>query len=255
MQRARSNANAISLSKNISDGGLIGMAALPASMYLWGNLQYAPRARETGLLSGEAMMDSLAVNEAIKLVFGRERPTATGGQGRFFQSLGNNASFPSTHATLSWTAASVIAHEYPGWLSQAVVYGTAATVSISRVTSRQHFPADVVVGSAMGWLIGRHIYNAHHDSDLDYANYGTFSRQRGEELNPDSLGSTFVPLDSWIYPELKRLAALGYIKSQFTGLMPWTRAECRRQIDEADYYAQDLSAESSVKKTIELLKQ
>jgi len=255
MRRARSNPDAITLSKSISDGGLIGMAALPASMYVWGSLNYAPRARETGLLSGEAMIDSLAMNEAFKLILGRERPTATDGQGHFFQSLGNSASFPSTHATLSWTAASVIAHEYPSWLSQAFVYGAAATVSISRVTARQHFPSDVVVGSALGWLIGRQVFKAHHDSDMDYEDYGTFSRQPGEEINPDSLGSPLVPLDSWIYPELKRLAALGFIKSQFVGLMPWTRAECRRQIDEAEYYVQDLPAESGVKKSIELLKQ
>lgn len=42
-----------------------------------------------------------------------------------------------------------------------------------------------------------------------------------------------VPLDSWVYPALKRLAAMGYINSQFTGLMPWTRTECLRQTLEA----------------------
>ncbi|HWG48589.1 MAG TPA: capsule assembly Wzi family protein [Candidatus Acidoferrales bacterium] len=255
MERERSNADAISLSKDISNGGLIGMAALPASMYVWGSLHAAPRARETGLLSAEAMIDSLGVNEAMKVVFGRERPTATDGQGRFFQTFGLNGSFPSVHATLSWTAASLIAHEYPGWLSQALVYGAATTVSISRVTARQHFPADVVVGSALGWLIGREIYNRHHDTDLDDASYGTFSRLPGEALNPDSLGSRFEPLDSWVYPELKRLAALGYIRTQFTGLMPWTRTECLRQVEEAEYYAQDLPPDSSVKRSIERLKQ
>ena len=255
MERVRSNADAISRSKDLSNGGLMGMAALPASMYVWGSLQAAPRARETGLLSAEAMINSLGVNEALKVVFGRERPTATDGQGRFFQTFGLDSSFPSTHATLSWTAASVIAHEYPGWLSQALVYGAATTVSVSRVTARQHFPADVVVGSALGWLIGREIYNRHHDSDLDDASYGTFSRLTGEEMDPDSLGSPFVPLDSWVYSELKRLAALGYIRTQFTGLMPWTRAECRRQIDEADYYTQDLPPDSNVKRSIGRLKQ
>jgi membrane-associated phospholipid phosphatase len=255
MERARSNADAISRSKDISNGGLIGMVALPASMYVWGGLHAAPRARETGLISAEAMIDSLGVNEAMKVVFGRERPTASDGQGRFFQTFGLDGSFPSTHATLSWTAASVIAHEYPGWLSQAVVYGAATTVSISRVTARQHFPADVIVGSALGWLIGREIYDRHHDTDLDDASYGRFSRLPGEQINPDSLGSPFVPLDSWVYPELKRLAALGYIRTQFTGLMPWTRAECRRQVEEAEYYAQDLPPNSSVKKLIEALKQ
>src|SRR6185312_5156382 len=255
MQRARSNPDAISLSNSISDGGLIGLTALPGAMYFWGSLHGEQRARETGLLSGEAMIDSLTVNEGLKLIFGRERPSATDGHGRFFQVLGNEASFPSTHATLSWTAASVIAHEYPGWLSQTLVYGTAATVSLTRVTGRQHFPSDVVVGSALGWLVGRHVFNAHHYRELDDLNYGTFSRERGEELKPDSLGSPFVPLDSWIYPELKRLAALGYIKSQFTGLQPWTRAECRRQIEEAEYYAQNLAPDSNMRKSIDLLKQ
>jgi len=46
-------------------------------------------------------------------------------------------------------------------------------------------------------------------------------------------GSTYVPLDSWIYPALERLAALGYIHTQFAGIRPWTRLECARLIDEA----------------------
>jgi len=36
-------------------------------------------------------------------------------------------------------------------------------------------------------------------------------------------GSTFVPVDSWIYPALDRLHALGYLDSAFLGLRPWTR--------------------------------
>jgi len=254
MARARSNADAVNLSNRISDGGLVTMAALPASMYLWGSFTGAPRARETGLLSGEAMIDSLGVNEALKLVFSRERPTSSDGKGRFFQTF-TNATFPSLHSTLSWTAASVIAHEYPSALTQAFAYGAAGVVSVSRVTGRQHFPSDVVVGSAVGWLIGRQIYQARHDPDIDGAMYGSFRAQPGEEPDPDSLGSPFVPLDSWIYPELERLAALGYIRTQFRGLKPWTRAECRRQIEEAAYYAQDLSPDSDVARTITALQE
>ena len=252
MERARSNADAVSLSNNVANGGLAALTALPAAMYLWGALRGAPRAHETGLLAGEAMVNSLAVNEALKVVFGRERPTLTDGQGRFWQDFGN-ASFPSIHSTLSWTAASVIAHEYPGGLTALLAYGTASAVSISRVTGRQHFPSDVVVGSALGWLIGRHIYNAHHDADLDDSIYGSFERQPGE-LGQSTLGSPFVPLDSWVYPALKRLAAQGYIRTQFTGLEPWTRAECMRQVDEAEYFAQDLPENSEVARSIKLLK-
>jgi hypothetical protein len=253
MQRIHVNPSDISLSKDVSNAGLIGLSALPAMMYVWGSWQDAPRARETGLLSGEALADSLIVNQALKLVFSRELPTTNTGEGRFFHQLGNS-SFPSTHSMLSWTAASVIAHEYPGISTQALVYGIAATVSITRVAGRQHFPSDVVAGGAVGWLIGRQIYQAHHDSELGGADFGSFSRDPSE-LDETILGSPFVPLDSWVYPELKRLAALGYIKSQFTGLEPWTRAECQRQIEEAEYFTADLPPDSGVAKTVQALKQ
>jgi len=45
--------------------------------------------------------------------------------------------------------------------------------------------------------------------------------------------SPYVPLDSWVYPALRRLAALGLITGQVADSAPWTRAECRRQIAEA----------------------
>lgn len=36
-------------------------------------------------------------------------------------------------------------------------------------------------------------------------------------------GSTYVPMDSWIYPALDRLYGMGYIDTAFLGLRPWTR--------------------------------
>lgn len=41
-------------------------------------------------------------------------------------------------------------------------------------------------------------------------------------------------MDSWIYPALLRLAALGYISDQAAGMRPWTREECARQLREAE---------------------
>jgi hypothetical protein len=46
-------------------------------------------------------------------------------------------------------------------------------------------------------------------------------------------GFSFVPLDSWVYEALDRLNALGLVPSQVSGIRPWTRAECRRQMLEA----------------------
>ena len=252
MVRERSNTNAVNLSSNISNGGLAALISLPAVMYAFGSLQGSPKAKETGLLSGEAAINSFIVDEALKVVFERQRPTLTDGSGHFFQTF-SNASFPSAHSILSWTVASVISHEYPGSLTSILAYGIATSVSISRVTARQHFPSDVVVGAALGWLIGRQVYHAHHDEELDGAYYGAFTRPPGE-FDPDKLGSTFMPLDSWVYSALERLAALGYIQTQFVGLKPWTRRECMRQVEEAEYFAQDLPPDSDVMKIINALK-
>ena len=52
--------------------------------------------------------------------------------------------------------------------------------------------------------------------------------------NVSSLASTYVPLDSWVYPALERLEALGLVQTGFLGLRPWTRMECTRLVVEAD---------------------
>jgi membrane-associated phospholipid phosphatase len=231
MSRERSNPSAIKLSDNISTGGALALAGVPAFMYAWGSINGYGRSRETGLLTGEALINSFIVDEALKSILGRERPTVNDGQGRLFHQFGN-PSFPSDHSMLSWTAASVIAHEYPGWLSQTFVYGTASAVSVARFTGRKHFPSDVVIGGGLGWLIGRQIFERRHDSDLDEGEFGRFLPEHHHFEGPQT-GTTYVPIDSWVYPELDRLAALGYINTAEEGMRPWTRSECARLVEEA----------------------
>jgi membrane-associated phospholipid phosphatase len=36
---------------------------------------------------------------------------------------------------------------------------------MARVLARQHFPSDVIVGSAVGWLLGRYVFHKHHHDD------------------------------------------------------------------------------------------
>ncbi len=48
------------------------------------------------------------------------------------------------------------------------------------------------------------------------------------------MASTYVPLDSWVYPTLERFEALGYLQTGFLGLRPWTRMECTRLLIEID---------------------
>ena len=47
------------------------------------------------------------------------------------------------------------------------------------------------------------------------------------------LGSTYIPMDSWIYSALDRLSAMGYIDTAFFGLRPWTRSSVQHMIENA----------------------
>src|SRR6202789_1553628 len=161
------NANDKKHFNTFSNAGVATLGVLPAGMYLWSLRNDAPQAHETGLLTGEALADSVAVSEALGLVFRRDRPTVNDAQGHFFSSSPTDSSFPSNHATAAWAMASVIGDEYPGWVTRTAVYGLAAGVSVSRVLADQHFPSDVLIGSATGWLIGHYIYRAHHNPGLN----------------------------------------------------------------------------------------
>jgi hypothetical protein len=246
----------------LSDAGVAALGAMPAGMFLWSLGHDAPQARETSILTGEALADSLTVNQVFKVISRRDRPYVNDAQGHFFSSSPLNSSFPSDHATAAWAMASVIGDEYPGWATRTAVYGLAAGVSVSRVLAEQHFPSDVLVGSATGWLIGHFVYRAHHNFSLNPfdstpmpGDYGAPRKPKVQsstihyppdpiahrpprlfdaDTDPDSIGSTNVPMDSWIYPALERLAAMGFIPGQSVAIRPWTRQECLRQLKLAE---------------------
>ena len=56
--------------------------------------------------------------------------------------------------------------------------------------------------------------------------------------------SSYVPMDSWVYPAIERLAAEGYVQTAFLSLRPWTRNECARLVDEAEDLMTDAPANS-----------
>jgi hypothetical protein len=149
-----------------SDGLLGAFVGAPAMIYGLGAIHHDDHATETGILGEEAIVDSLGVSEVMKFVSLRERPTVDGARGKFFQtSVGSNSSFPSNHCMVAWSSAAVIASEYNGPLTKIAAYGLAAGVSATRVLGRQHFPSDVLVGSAVGWMIGRYVERRHRHAD------------------------------------------------------------------------------------------
>ena len=153
-------------SRNVSYAGALYTAgALATTSYLIGRWSDNPRLRETGLLGAEALANSVIVYSTLKQVTQRPRPREDEGSGRFFT---GGASFPSAHATNAWSLATVIAYEYKHHpLGRWAPYGIATLVSVSRFTGRNHFLSDVLVGSAIGYGIGRYVYHKHHDPNLD----------------------------------------------------------------------------------------
>jgi hypothetical protein len=143
--------------------GLTGLfVAAPVAFYGIGHMRHSTKAEQTGVLAGESMIDSIAVNEAIKIVSRRERPTVDDAKGKFFQpGVGFDSSFASNHSVIAWSSAAVIASEYDGWATKLTAYGLATGVSLTRVIGRDHFPSDVFVGSAVGWMIGRYVHRRH----------------------------------------------------------------------------------------------
>lgn len=227
---------------NAGVGALIGTAG---GLWLLGRARHDEHWSETGFLAGEAALNSLVLVEGLKYSLRRERPFEGNGSGSFFQ---GGTSFPSEHAAAAWAVAGVLAHEYPGPLTKLLAYGAASAVSYSRLRGRQHFPSDIFIGGIAGNLIAQQIYARHHDSELGGASWRSIGQiVRGERsISPASSGTPYVPLDSWVYPVLEQLAAMGVIKAQFLGMRPWTRIECARLTQEAEDGLSDRYPDSTV---------
>lgn len=147
---------------NASNAMIGGFIAAPVALYGFGHFQQNEHAREAGILSGEALLDGVVVEQGMKLIFWRERPALDNARGRFFQSgAGVDSAFPSSHTVLAWAAASSIASEYKSHWTQLFVYSAATGVSLTRVLGQEHFPSDVLVGSAAGWLVGHYVVRRH----------------------------------------------------------------------------------------------
>ena len=146
-------------------GSTYGIGAVAATFYLVGRKTNNSRARETGLLSGEAVIDGLIVSNALKGITQRARPLTGIERSEFFD---GGSSFPSGHSIQAWSVATIIANEYHHHRAvQVAGYAAATAVSLSRFSGHQHYLSDVLVGSALGYGIGQYVYHAHHRETSD----------------------------------------------------------------------------------------
>jgi hypothetical protein len=169
-----------------------------AGLYFLGLKTHNEHLAETGRLGAEAIIDALLVGQALKLATNRERPSEGNGRGGFWlygtRSYELDGSFPSGHATESFALARVIASEYPSKQVQIAAYAFAVAISVSRVTSRDHFPSDVLVGRTVGYLIGGYVVRHHAAENVDsgfsfipVVDVSTHTFAAKIELRPDQL--------------------------------------------------------------------
>lgn len=226
--------------RKFSNAGAYGYVGLAGGLYSFGLLSRNEHQRESGFLAGQAALNSIIVTEALKRITRRERPVDDP-QGKFFES---GSSFPSMHSAVAWSIASVIAHEYPGPATKFLLYGGAASIGIARIAAHDHFPSDVFVGSTLGYLIGRQVYRSHHQPDLPGESIGRFVNE--DSVRAPLSASTYVPLDSWVYPAFDRLAASGFVPTLFASMRPWTREACIQALDEIDSEAPDATTQNLI---------
>ena len=142
--------------------------------WLAGVMKHDDHLRETGLLSGEAIADTALFITMLKYSADRVRPKANGfsaESGEFWpdgQRYPGADSFPSGHTAIAFAFAHVVANEYPNWKTRLLVYSLASATALERVGGREHFPSDVLVGGAIGYLIGGYVYNHHAASSKNH---------------------------------------------------------------------------------------
>ena len=139
-------------------------ALIPSTFYLYGLVHKSSYAEQTGLLAGEAYVDSAIPEVVMKLVSRRLRPSAVPPTNdfsdTFFKSsvsvFGKGSSFPSGHAAGIFAVATVVSERYRKhkWVPW-VMYGLAGAISFSRVPTFAHFPSDVFLGAVLGYTITR----------------------------------------------------------------------------------------------------
>jgi membrane-associated phospholipid phosphatase len=141
-----------------------------ALLYLSGVVFKNEKARQTGLMSAEALLNAGIIVNLGKTLTGRQRPSFSNGEDRwnwFPASLkmykkghpksGYDA-FPSGHTIAAWSVATVIAQQYRDIKIVPVICYTLATgVGLSRITEDTHWLSDVIFGGALGYCVGSYV--------------------------------------------------------------------------------------------------
>ena len=117
------------------------------------------RFQDAAFTAFEAWLYAGLITQGLKRIFGRYRPEESSRANRF-KPFSGHSSFPSGHATaaFAWITPWVLYYPHP------LTYGLftlSVGTAIARIAYDKHWPSDVIVGGAIGFLTAKWLVNRH----------------------------------------------------------------------------------------------
>lgn len=110
------------------------------------------REKKTAIKVVEGLAVSGAISYAGKVIFGRQRPSATDNPNSFKWFDFSDNAYPSGHTTVAFACAAIIGDTYDiGWIT----YPIATLTGIARIYKKAHWPSDVLLGAVIGVITGK----------------------------------------------------------------------------------------------------
>lgn len=101
-------------------------------------------------------------------------------------------------------------------------------------------PAFLCAGTLAGALLAASVLMAEPPvAPAGTAQAGGSANSPAPVCEPDSLGSPYIPVDSWVYPAVMRLYSLGFVGDIYLGIRPWTRASLLHVLEGTETNIQD----------------
>jgi len=159
----------------VSNGAVLGSLAWPAAAMFFDSGSRKD-AIVDGLITTEAVLTNVAVNQMVKIGVHRPRPLLYGlaADDPQLQQNDNYLSFYSLHTSVVFAAgmsyATTFALRHPRsryrWLVYTAAAGSGAAVGTLRILSGRHFPTDALTGAAAGTSMGLLIPRLHRKGSI-----------------------------------------------------------------------------------------
>jgi len=142
--------------------------ALSGILYLGGHFARESELRITGVMLAEAIFLNGITTEVLKVVIGRSRPFSNEGNKDldFFRINDEDNSLPSGHTSTAFTIATVLSQRIDNTFASIALYSFAGLTAFQRIYADRHWFSDVVLGAAIGTIVGLKVVklNSEYDS-------------------------------------------------------------------------------------------